>query len=202
MSIFPRLDPNLQVSHPGVSAGTKPRFHSQLAKVWALFQHPARRSIFFMTTIYTFIHWGCVGPSRHPPSLLPTIQVQLDSQSSETVCRCLLILVASIQWLSWCVWERKSHTSLIQWARASDGFLSSPEHAALERKQLSRCKASGAFVGRNGIIWDIWGKSYMFCRGGISFFTAVLAKQALPPRLKTTYVGDLFQKTILVSGPV
>lgn len=30
----------------------------------------------------------------------------------------------------------------------------------------------------------------------------MLAKQVLPSRLKTFHVGDFFQKTMLVSGPV
>lgn len=61
------------------SIGTKLRFCSQPAKVWALFQHLARGSIHFMTILYALIHWGYLGPSRHPPSLLPILQTQLDS---------------------------------------------------------------------------------------------------------------------------
>lgn len=151
MSVFLRLDPNLQVGHPSVSAGTKSRFHSQFAKVWALFQHPARRSKHFMTTMYTFIHWGYVGPSRHPPSLLPTLPVQLGSQSSETICRCLPILAASIQWLSWCVWDRKSHTSLrwgFWWVSEQPWTCCTREKAA-EQMQGFRC-----FCGKE---WDNMG---------------------------------------------
>lgn len=99
----------------------------------------------YTSWLYTFIHWGYLGPSRHPPFFL-SYKLSWILQSSETTCRWFLILVASTQWLSWCVWDRKSHTSLIHWAWASDGFLSSPEHATLERKQLS---SWGAFVGRN-----------------------------------------------------
>lgn len=148
-----------------------------------LYSRP-RGSIHFITAFYAFILWGYLSPSRHPHSLLPILQTQLDC--SETTCRWLLILTSSVQWLSWCVWERKSHTPLNQWAGASDGFLSSHECAVLERKKLSSCKCSGAFAGRNESlgIWDIWGKSYLSYSGVTGFFTMVLARQTLPSGLK------------------
>lgn len=157
-----------------------------------------------MTTLYTFIHWGYLGPSRHPPSLLPILQDQLDSPefwNHVQVAPNFSSIYIHDDYHDVC--EKENPIPL--WYNELGllmGFWTAPNMLCWSG---SSCKASGVFVGRNERlgIWNIWEKSsYLSCSGCIGFFYHSVNWAGLALEAKTFHTGDLFQKAVVVLGLV
>lgn len=202
MSIFPWVDPNLQVSHPGGSAGMKSRFCSQSAKVWALFQHLARGSVQIMITLYIFIHWGYLGPSRHPPSLLPILQAQLDSPELWNYMQ-VAPNFSSVYTMTimMCVSQKIPHLSdtmsLGFWRVSEQPWRCCTREEAAEQLQCFRDLCGKEWeTGNMGQLGEIF---LLVLQWGYRLFLPwCYLGRPCPP----FHTEDLFQKTIVVLGPV
>lgn len=100
------------------------------------------------------------------------------------------------------MWERKSHTSLIEWAWASDGFLNSPKYAVLERKQLQGFRCFCGKEWETGNMEHLGEVFLLVLQWMYRLFYHSVSWAGLALEAETFHTGDLFQKTVVVLGLV
>lgn len=136
---------------------------------------------------YTGDIW--IPADTHPPIFLSYSWIL---QSSETTCRCLLILAASTHWLLWCVRQKVPHLSdtmsLGFWAALNMLCYRGSSWAAARLQVL-------LWEGLRGWGYRTFGENPLVLQWEYRFFQHDVTYSGLALKGKTFHIGELFQKT-------